>query len=300
MSRTPCSRYFSKPLMLSAVQRLPDADRITSLVERNTPEQDRDHIAVTYNHTSPFDRNLWCVTRPKALPEHDLVLRLCQMPVELASPLLSSDISELTDDVLMAVIDESSPAHAAVIAARQRLRPRVIKALVRKGNGTAIAALLANQRVRLDEEDRENLLRLGLQDETIRKGLLARADTRAEMIRRARFNTQGAGCHDLNLRFLKAVRSGRYERALELAAPRLGLSIDALRSALSSPSALPHVLLFHALELDKAVYIHSLPQWLALCGAEVSIEQARHPLVMAAFEAPPQSAAKRLKCLCKA
>ncbi len=261
----------------------------------------RDFSASAYIATRSF-----CLTQSAQAPQtitpaptdnlvrgpQDLVVRLGQMPIELAAPLLRADLPALDAQALLALVNTTGEGHHAIIAKRRPLDWRVVKAILRAGHEVAILALVENPDVAFDEEDRATLTTLSERMIMVRGALMARKGFV--------FATAGAKLNlddnigHANLRLVKLARAGRHAVFIRDAAKRLHVTANGLAAALSASPDVSLALLTCALGMDRAVFGHLLTLWRKRHGLPVRDNAPHQALLHSVFVLSPEIAQRKL------
>lgn len=204
-----------------------------------------------------------CETRATTAPEeaglarrsdHDLVVRLCQMPADLAAPLLRSPLPALDTAALLSLLKRTGADHHALVAARRGIDWRVVKALIREGHPAALHALAGNATVEFDHEDRAALMAAAAADPVLAQALGARQGD-VESPRPAVPPRRD------NLRLVALIRAGQRAAFRREAARRVDIDPAALDAALDTASPVPFALVLAALGFDRAAALDLLPLW---------------------------------------
>jgi len=261
----------------------------------------RDFSASIYLAARPF-----CLTRLADTPQNlvpapgdslirgprDLVVRLGQMPIELAAPMLAADLPALDAQALLALVKTTGEAHHAVIAKRRPLDWRVAKAILRAGHEIAVLALAENPDVAFDDEDRAALTAFADRMIMVRGALLGRKGFV--------FSTGGAKLNiddnlgHANLRLVKLARAGRHAVFIRDAARRLDVTANGLAAALSASPDVSLALLICALGMDRAVFGHLLTLWRKRHGLGVRENGPHEGLLFSIFALSPEAARRKL------
>ena len=227
--------------------------------------------------------------------EEDLIVRLCRLPVNLATPLLKASLPALTPQALLALIAATGAAHHRLIAERPGLDWRVIKALVRTQNDGVMAALISNPALSFDEEDQLCFARRARENAEIRIAILAheglpvaKAQVRLD---RGMDKTHG------NLKLIALVRGGEAAGFVREIARRLKLDMSGLGRVLASESAVPLALACCATGLDRAVFLHILSVWQGAYEAAPKMANGQRALVLSIFDQTAADAHRRLAVL---
>ncbi|HWU48926.1 MAG TPA: DUF2336 domain-containing protein [Asticcacaulis sp.] len=230
---------------------------------------------------------------PSALPvaEQDLIVRLGQMPAEIAAPLLKARMPALTPQALLALIMATGEAHHRLIAGRAGLDWRVVKALLRTQRNSVLLALLGNTTVEFDAEDEAFLATRALGDSEMRAAVLAHPRLKAAQ---ARLDI-GEPLSQMNLRLLSRLRAGSTGGFTREAARRLDLDAESLWRRLHSGSVTPLALLACALGFDRAAFRRILAHWQAVHGGQPPLPDALKALILSIFDLTPGAALTRLK-----
>lgn len=93
----------------------------------------------------------------------------------IAVPVLESS-PVLTDDDLLDILRSKAAAKVMAIARRPSLTGSIVRAVIRYGDGPALANLAANDAAPLDEAAYDDMLRLSKSDDLIEESLIARRD----------------------------------------------------------------------------------------------------------------------------
>ncbi|ESQ87684.1 hypothetical protein ABAC460_18600 [Asticcacaulis sp. AC460] len=223
--------------------------------------------------------------------DHDLIVRLCRMPIDLAAPLLRSSLPSLDTPALLALIAATGEAHHLLIAQRPALDWKVVRALLRGGHDSVLVALVRNPAAELDEDDQGRLERLAQDRPDLRQAL-------SERFRRAVPSPDPAtwDSHS-NLKLLKFMRSGETDGFVREASRRLKLDTAALDRLLAAGSAVPLALACCALELDKAVFLHLLSFWQSRHDGQPQVNERHRPVVLSVFALTPPEARQKLTAL---
>ena len=239
-----------------------------------------------------------CETRLKLAPvapglagksDHDLIVRLCEMPAGLASALLRSSLPALDTRALLTLLDRTGAQHHALIASRPGIDWRVVKAILCAGHAPALLALAANLTIDLDGEDQTYLAEAAEDDPILRAAVLGRPG-----LRLAHALIQPAPDHisHSNLKLIKLARTGDRSAFAREAARRLKTDGDRLASTLATESAVPFALACCALGLDRAVFLSLLSLWQKETPAP-----PQRALLASIFAMTPQAACNRLMAL---
>lgn len=239
-----------------------------------------------------FDKPL-CETRPLAAQrnDHDLVVRLGRMPVDLAAPLLRSSLPALDAPALLALIATTGEAHHVLIAQRPGLDWRVVRALLKTNNDKVLLALVRNGGIDLDSEDRERLERLA-QDRPELHGALLERFGRPK-------GAPDAASRDShsNLKLLALLRQGATSGFVTEAARRMNSAADGLNKTLHSSSAVPLALVFAAMGLDRAAFHHLLPFWQAAHDGQPVVSDGHRAVLASVFTLSRDEARRRLAAM---
>ncbi len=261
----------------------------------------RDFTPSHYAAAQPF-----CLTQPSDAPQNlppapadhlvrspqDLVVRLGQMPIELAAPLLRAEMPALDTAALLALVKSTGEAHHAVIAKRKDLDWRVVKAIIRAGREIALLALAENHSAAFDDDD---CAAMSAHAETmimVRGALLSRPGF-AFTTAMTRLNTDD-GIGHANLRLVKLARAGRHAVFIRDAARRLHVAASALASSLSTSPDVSLALLTCALGMDRAVFAHLLSLWHIHHGQPDQANAPHKPLLLSVFNLTPADAGRKL------
>lgn len=235
-----------------------------------------------------------CQTRPVAHApdpvrnDHDLIVRLCQMPVDLAAPLLRSSLPSLDAAALLALIALTGEAHHLLIAQRPMLDWRVVRALLKSGHDSVLVALVRNPAAELDEADRARLDRLAQERPDLRQALSERFRRSAPVVDDLTHTNHS------NLKLLKLLRNGEAAAFTREAARRLKLEPSRLETLLVSSSAVPFALTLCALGFDRAVFAHLFPFWQAAHDGEPRVADKTRPVLLSVFALTPDQARQKL------
>ena len=261
----------------------------------------RDFNPTIYLAARPF-----CLTRPAATPDtlpsapadnlvrspQDLVVKLGQMPIELAAPMLRADLAALDTPALLALVKSTGEAHHAVIAKRKRLDWRVVKAIIRAGHEIAILTLAENPGVVFDEEDRAAMSTYAETMIMVRGALMGRPGF-VFLPAGTRLNT-GDGLGHANLRLVKLARAGRHAVFIRDAARRLHMTASGLAAALSLSPDVSLALTTCALGMDQAIFMHLLALWRGHHGLPHNADAPHRPLLLSVFTLTPDQAQRKL------
>jgi uncharacterized protein (DUF2336 family) len=256
-------------------------------VQTHTQTDPAPETAPKAQHEPAPDRDLG------ALPvgEQDIVVRLGQMPADIAAPLLRARLPALTPQALLALIMTTGEPHHRLIASREGLDWRVVKALLRLQNPRVLLALLGNRTLEFDDEDEAFLAARALGDPDVRAAVMAHPRLRAA---HARLDI-GEPLSQLNLRLLTRLRAGSTGGFTREATRRLDLDAERLWRRLHSGSATPLALLACALGFDRAAFRRILAHWQAVHGGQPPLPDAFKALVLSIFDLSPAAARARLK-----
>ena len=261
----------------------------------------RDFSPSVYLAARPF-----CLTRPATTPQalapapadnlvrsqQDLVVKLGQMPIELAAPMLRADLAALDTPALLALVRTTGEAHHAVIARRKRLDWRVVKAIIRAGHEIAILTLAENPGVVFDEDDRAAMSVYAETMIMVRGALLNRPGFLFATAG-TRLNTHD-GLGHANLRLVKLARAGRHAVFVRDAARRLHMTASGLAAALSLSPDVSLALVTCALGMDQAVFMHLLALWHSHHGQPHNADAPHKPLLLSVFALTPAEAQRKL------
>ena len=287
------------PALIAAIEPAPEPAALTA--PRPARPTSRDFASSVYLAARPF-----CLTRPAIAPQslppapadnlvrspQDLVVKLGQMPIELAAPMLAAPLPALDTPALLALVKSTGEAHHAVIAKRKGLDWRVVKAILRAGHEIAILALAENRSAVLDEEDRA-VMSAHAETMIMVRGALLNRPGFAFASAGARLNAED-GLGHANLRLLKLARAGRHAIFIRDAARRLHLTATALASALSTSPDVSLALVTCALGMDQAVFPHLLSVWHAHHGLPHRADAPHKPLLLSVFSLTPADAQRKL------
>ena len=261
----------------------------------------RDFSPGVYLAAQPF-----CLTRPATTPHalppapadnlvrspQDLVVKLGQMPIELAAPMLRADLAALDTPALLALVKTTGEAHHAVIAKRKRLDWRVVKAIIRAGHEIALLTLAENPGVAFDEDDRAAMSAYAETMIMVRGALMGRPGfvfTGAG----TRLNSDDGLAH-ANLRLVKLARAGRHAVFVRDAARRLHMTASGLAAALSLSPDVSLALVTCALGMDQAIFMHLLALWHSHHGLPHNADAPHRPLLLSVFTLTPEEAHRKL------
>jgi uncharacterized protein (DUF2336 family) len=248
----------------------------------------------------------FCLTRPAAAPhilppapadnlvrsQQDLVVKLGQMPIELAAPMLRADLAALDTPALLALVKSTGEAHHAVIAKRKRLDWRVVKAIIRAGHEIAILTLAENPSVVFDDDDRAAMSAYA-ETMIMVRGALMRRPGFVFAAAGTRLNSDD-GLGHANLRLVKLARAGRHALFVRDAARRLHLTASALAAALSLSPDVSLALVTCALGMDQAIFMHLLALWHSHHGLPHNADAPHRPLLLSVFDLTPDQAQRKL------
>ena len=242
-----------------------------------------------------------CETRLLVRPDHqgwsdhNLVVTLGEMPIDLAAPLLRSNLAALDAHALLAVIATTGEAHHGLIAQRSHLDWRVIKALLKSNHDSVFITAVENETLDFDEEDEVRLARLAQDRPALRAAILARPSLRLAKSH-LNLSLQDTISHD-NLKLVKLLQAGETERFVLEASRRVKLDPLELNRAVGVVSAVPLALLCCALGIDRAVFLGILPPWQAARQGLAVVNDAHRPTVLSVFTLSPDAARHRLAAL---
>lgn len=223
--------------------------------------------------------------------DHDLAVRLCRMPADLAAPLLRSSLPALNPAALLTVLAATGEDHHRLIAARPHLDWRVVKAVIRRAKPSALLALVDNTTLTLDDDDQRALCAAATHLASLRDALLRRPDL--GLAHRLIDPAPESLSHN-NLKLLKLVRAGQMASAAQEIARRLKLDAIGMASALDAGSAVPLALAVCALGLDRAVFLDLLHSWQTTQDGRPALSPGHRPLVLSVFALSPAEARLRL------
>ena len=224
--------------------------------------------------------------------EHDLVVQLCQMPVDLAAPLLRASLPALDTPALLALIAATGDAHHKIVARRADLDWRVIRALIRSNSDEVLLALAENHSLDFDSEDQAALARLSEDRVMLRAAILANPPLGLAR-NQVKLNADDGMSHR-NLKLVRLLRHGHIVKFVVEAAHRLDCEATWLQRVLSAPTATPLAMLSCALGLDRAVFLNLLPHWQAAHAGEAECNAAHRPLILSVFALPAVEARRKL------
>ncbi len=226
--------------------------------------------------------------------DHDLVVRLCRMPPDLAAPLLRSTLPALNAAALLTVLAATGEEHHRLVAARPHLDWRVVKAVIRRAKSSALVALAENISIDLDDDDQRALASAAEHIGDLRDAILRRPGlaTAHGLIQPA---PDSLSFH--NLRLLKLVRAGLGDAATQDIARRLKADPAVIAAALAVSSAVPLALAACALGLDRAVFTDLLHHWQSAHGGGPTLSPGHRPIILSVFAMEPAEARRRLLAL---
>ncbi len=288
-----------RPVQAPKIAAVPEPSGLTA--PRPGKPAARDFSPSIYLAARPF-----CLTRPAAAPqalapapadnlvrsEQDLVVKLGQMPIELAAPMLRADLAALDTPALLALVKTTGEAHHAVIAKRKRLDWRVVKAIIRAGHEIAVLTLAENPGVVFDEEDRAAMSAYAETMIMVRGALMSRPGFVFTSVG-TRLNTGDGLGHD-NLRLVKLARAGRHAVFVRDAARRLHMTASGLATLLGLSPDVSLALTTCALGMDQAVFVHLLTLWRGHHGLPPQVDAPHKPLLMSIFNLTPEDAQRKL------
>lgn len=304
-SRTSAARKTATSAPRAAPPRPPAKVALVEPADLTAPRPGRsnshDFTASVSLSARPF-----CLTRPAAAPpsmppapadnlvrsSQDLAVRLGQMPIELAAPMLAAALPALDTAALLALVKSTGEAHHAVIAKRKRLDWRVVKAIIRAGHEIAVLALAENPGVAFDEDDRAAMSAHAETMIMVRGALLNRPGF-VFATEKTRLNIDD-GLGHANLRLVKLARAGRHAVFIRDCARRLHIAAPALASALSTSTDVSLALLTCALGMDRAVFTHLMALWHAHHGLPHHADAPHRPLLLSIFALDPADAQRKL------
>ena len=242
-----------------------------------------------------------CITRHLVRPDHqgwsdhNLVVTLGEMPIDLAAPLLRSNLAALDTHALLAVIATTGEAHHRLIAQRPQLDWRVVKALLKSHHDSVLIAAVENSALDFDEEDEVRLARLAPDRPALLAAIRARPSLHVA-IRHLDLPPYDTVSHD-NLKLVKLLQACETERFVLEASRRLKLDPLELNRAVGVVSAVPLALLCCALGIDRAVFLAILPHWRTARPGLAVVNDAHRPVVLSVFTLSPEAAHHRLAAL---
>lgn len=234
------------------------------------------------------------VSAPGRLPrraDHDLVVRLCSLPPDLAAPLLRSNMPALNAAALLTVLAATGEAHHRLVAARRGIDWRVVKAVIRYGHAQALAALAGNQSIDLDDDDQIKLCAAAEIHPDLRNALISRPGL---AVAHGRLLLSPERLSHSNLKLVKLARAREDSAFAAEIARRLDCDSGAITTVLALPSPVPLALAACALGLDRAVFLDLLR-----CRRETgdTLNTAHRPMVLSVFALPADEARRRLLAL---
>ncbi len=300
-ARQKPSRNSPKAVLVDIAYSVQEDPKGTLTAPRPAEPRSRDFSPSVYLAARPF-----CLTRqadaPQTLPAapadnlvrttQDLVVRLGQMPIELAAPMLAAAMPALDTTALLALVRTTGEAHHAIIAKRRHLDWRVVKAILRAGHEIAILALAENPGLSFDTEDRAALTDFAGRMIMVRGALMGRKGFV--------FAPEGAklnmddGVDHANLRLVKLARAGRHAVFIRDAARRLHIAAGGLAAALGTAPDVSLALVTCALGMDRAVYAHLLALWHAHHDQPHNDNAPHRPLLLSIFALKPEDARRKL------
>ncbi len=224
--------------------------------------------------------------------EQDLVVQLCQMPVDLAAPLLRASLPALDTPALLALIAATGEAHHKLVAQRSGLSWRVVKTLIRSNTDDVMVALAENHTIVFDAEDQAALARLAEARPALRAAIRANPGLSAAYSCVSKNHDDGLS-HN-NLKLVQLLRAGQATKFVLEAARRLDVEATWLQRSLTCPSAAPLALLACAMGLDRAVFLSLLPHWQTATHGELHCNAAHRPLILSIFDMTAPEARRRL------
>ncbi len=239
-----------------------------------------------------------CRTQPKPPPatdplphraDHDLVVRLCSLPPDLAAPLLRSTMPALTSAALLTVLAATGEAHHGLVAARRGIDWRVVKAVIRYGYPDALLALAGNLSIDLDDDDQAILAGAAEGHPDLRDALVARPGL---AIAHSRLLPSPESLSHSNLKLVKLARAHEDNAFAAEVARRLGSAPEPVSAALALPSTVPLALAACALGLDRTVFLDLLRH-----RHGTALNGAHRPMVLSVFALPADEARRRLLAL---
>lgn len=248
----------------------------------------RRHIWLAHSQARPVE----CASGPPRPIQslQDLVVQLCQMPVDLAAPLIGGQLPSLDTPALLALIAATGESHHLVVARRTDLDARVIKALIRANSDSVLVALAENHDLRFGDDDQAALARLAHERPQLRTALLRHPG----MSRVSRRLVAGYGLSEDNLKLVRILRAGRSDRFVLESARRLDCEATQLQRALTGPSSAPLALLCCALGLDRAIFLNLLPHWQSAHPGDADCNAGHRPLILSIFGLSPGDAQRKL------
>ena len=158
-----------------ATQRLCHAIRSANLTEVDRAKASKvlDHIS---KDVSAIVRRALAITLRNS-PElpRDVAVRLIADIDNIAVPILESS-PVLTDADLLDVLRSKAAAKVMAIAKRPTITGAIVRAVIRHGDGHALANLAANDHAPLDEAAFSEMIRLSKSNDLIEESLIARRD----------------------------------------------------------------------------------------------------------------------------
>lgn len=247
------------------------------------------------SQTSPVTRAP--ATGKTALSDHDLIVQLGQMPVDLAAPLLRASLGALDTPALLALVAATGEAHQKIVARRDDLDWRVVKALIKSNSDEVLLALAENHALSFDDDDQAALVRLAADRVMLRAAILANPALQ-RIHGQLKLNTDDGLSHR-NMRLVRFLRAGLTTRFVVEAAWRLDWEASSLQRVLTGPSAIPLALLSCALGLDRAVFLNLLPHWQAANNGEPLCNAAHKPMILSVFSLNPDEAGRKLAAIAR-
>lgn len=224
--------------------------------------------------------------------ERDLAVRLGQMPIELAAPLLLGDVAALDAAALLALVRTTGEAHQTLIARRRDLDWQVIKSLIATGNENVLLTLAENPHAVFDDDDCRAMSGHAERFIMVRGALLTRPGF--TFVPEAPKLNADDGVNHSNLRLLKLARAGRHALFIREAARRLHVAAPALAATLGSSTDVTLALIVCALGMDRAVFTHILPGWRTAHGLPARADAPYRSLLLSVFSLSADDARRKL------
>jgi hypothetical protein len=224
--------------------------------------------------------------------ERDLVIRLCQMPVHMAAPMLRASLPALDAQALLALIAATGEGHHRLVAQRKGLDWRVIKALLKSNSDEVLLSLTENHSLVFDEDDQAFLGRMARDRVMLRAAILSNPAL-GQAARQVKLNADDTLSHK-NLKLVKLLRAGQSNSFVLEAARRIAWEPTRLQRVLCGDSAAPLALLLRALGLDRTVFLDLIRHWQATHDNTPCFPPAHKPFILSVFSLPAPEALRKL------
>ncbi len=230
--------------------------------------------------------------------DRDLVVRLCQMPVHMAAPMLRASLPVLDAQALLALIAATGEGHHRLVAQRKGLDWRVIKALLKSNSDEVWLSLAENHSLDFDDDDQAFLARMAQDRVMLRAAILANPAL-GQAAHQVKLNADDDLSHK-NLKLVKLLRANQSNAFVIEAARRIGWEPTRLQRTLCGESAAPLALLTCALGLDRTVFLDLIGHWQAAHDGAPYFTAAHKPFILSVFGLSAAKALQKLAAVASA